>query len=57
MDSLNVVGHTSGSEEYILNDTKKNISSWSDGGSYIVIVLIMLIIYLMCRLKWWGDTK
>nr|AEX96909.1 acetyl-CoA carboxylase beta subunit [Eriospermum cervicorne] len=34
MDSLNAVGHTSGSEEPILNDTKNNIPSWSDSGSY-----------------------
>nr|QXY00185.1 acetyl-CoA carboxylase subunit beta [Nothoscordum bivalve] len=32
MDSLNAVGHTGGSEEPILNDTEKNISSWSDSG-------------------------
>nr|UCS09157.1 acetyl-CoA carboxylase subunit beta [Asparagus aethiopicus] len=34
MDSLNAVGHTSGSEEPILNDTENNIPSWSDSGSY-----------------------
>nr|YP_010120582.1 acetyl-CoA carboxylase subunit beta [Iris laevigata]QRC77111.1 acetyl-CoA carboxylase subunit beta [Iris laevigata] len=36
MGSLNAIGHTSasGSEEPILNDTGKNIPSWSDGGSY-----------------------
>nr|CUS18643.1 acetyl-CoA carboxylase beta subunit [Asparagus officinalis] len=34
MDSLNAVGHTSGSEEPILNDTANNIPSWSDSGSY-----------------------
>nr|YP_010725222.1 acetyl-CoA carboxylase subunit beta [Zephyra violiflora]WDW32435.1 acetyl-CoA carboxylase subunit beta [Zephyra violiflora] len=34
MDSLDGIGHTSGSEEPILKDTEKNISSWSDSGSY-----------------------
>nr|YP_009440852.1 acetyl-CoA carboxylase [Japonolirion osense]AHH24322.1 acetyl-CoA carboxylase [Japonolirion osense]CUS18806.1 acetyl-CoA carboxylase [Japonolirion osense] len=34
MDSLDAIGHTSGSEDPILNDTDKNISSWSDSGSY-----------------------
>nr|YP_010723931.1 acetyl-CoA carboxylase subunit beta [Neomarica candida]WDW30972.1 acetyl-CoA carboxylase subunit beta [Neomarica candida] len=28
--SLNAIGHSSGSEEPILNDTEKNIPSWSD---------------------------
>nr|YP_010729078.1 acetyl-CoA carboxylase subunit beta [Trimezia steyermarkii]WEA82057.1 acetyl-CoA carboxylase subunit beta [Trimezia steyermarkii] len=28
--SLNAIGHTSGSEEPILNDTEKNIPSWND---------------------------
>nr|WKF49915.1 acetyl-CoA carboxylase carboxyltransferase beta [Iris boissieri] len=32
--SLNAIGHTSGSEEPIRNDTGKNIPSWSGGGSY-----------------------
>nr|YP_010993825.1 acetyl-CoA carboxylase beta subunit [Dianella ensifolia]WOZ11270.1 acetyl-CoA carboxylase beta subunit [Dianella ensifolia] len=32
--SLNAIGHTSGSEEPILNDTEKNIPSWSNSGSY-----------------------
>nr|YP_009946139.1 acetyl-CoA carboxylase carboxyltransferase beta subunit [Chamaedorea elegans]YP_010854932.1 acetyl-CoA carboxylase carboxyltransferase beta subunit [Chamaedorea seifrizii]AGE93293.1 acetyl-CoA carboxylase carboxyltransferase beta subunit [Chamaedorea seifrizii]QOE56952.1 acetyl-CoA carboxylase carboxyltransferase beta subunit [Chamaedorea elegans]WGM65601.1 acetyl-CoA carboxylase carboxyltransferase beta subunit [Chamaedorea seifrizii] len=34
MDSLDAIGHTSGSEEPILNDTEKNIPSRSDSGSY-----------------------
>nr|YP_010724276.1 acetyl-CoA carboxylase subunit beta [Moraea spathulata]WDW31403.1 acetyl-CoA carboxylase subunit beta [Moraea spathulata] len=34
MGSLNAIGHTSGNEEPILNDTGKNIPSWSDGESY-----------------------
>nr|WAN75999.1 acetyl-CoA carboxylase beta subunit [Cypripedium henryi] len=34
MDSLDAIGHTSGSEEPILNDAEKNIPSWSDSGSY-----------------------
>nr|AEX96897.1 acetyl-CoA carboxylase beta subunit [Doryanthes palmeri] len=33
MDSLDAIGHTSGSEEPILNDTEKNIPSWSDSGN------------------------
>nr|YP_010178427.1 acetyl-CoA carboxylase carboxyltransferase beta subunit [Phragmipedium kovachii]QUV74456.1 acetyl-CoA carboxylase carboxyltransferase beta subunit [Phragmipedium kovachii]WAN80714.1 acetyl-CoA carboxylase beta subunit [Phragmipedium kovachii] len=34
MDSLDGIGHTSGSEEPILNDAEKKIPSWSDSGSY-----------------------
>nr|YP_010859551.1 acetyl-CoA carboxylase carboxyltransferase beta subunit [Chuniophoenix suoitienensis]WGM65687.1 acetyl-CoA carboxylase carboxyltransferase beta subunit [Chuniophoenix hainanensis]WGM73977.1 acetyl-CoA carboxylase carboxyltransferase beta subunit [Chuniophoenix suoitienensis] len=34
MDSLDAIGHTSGSEEPILNGTEKNIPSRSDCGSY-----------------------
>nr|AKF00180.1 acetyl-CoA carboxylase carboxyltransferase beta subunit [Pelagodoxa henryana] len=34
MDSLDAIGHTSGSEEPILNGTEKNIPSRSDSGSY-----------------------
>nr|YP_010389085.1 acetyl-CoA carboxylase carboxyltransferase beta subunit [Cypripedium debile]UPQ44406.1 acetyl-CoA carboxylase carboxyltransferase beta subunit [Cypripedium debile] len=34
MDSLDAIGHTSGSEEPILNDAEQNIPSWSDSGSY-----------------------
>nr|YP_010860923.1 acetyl-CoA carboxylase carboxyltransferase beta subunit [Lanonia centralis]YP_010861181.1 acetyl-CoA carboxylase carboxyltransferase beta subunit [Licuala robinsoniana]WGM76798.1 acetyl-CoA carboxylase carboxyltransferase beta subunit [Lanonia centralis]WGM77227.1 acetyl-CoA carboxylase carboxyltransferase beta subunit [Licuala robinsoniana] len=34
MDSLDAIGHTSGSEEPILNGTEKNITSRSDSGSY-----------------------
>nr|YP_010725136.1 acetyl-CoA carboxylase subunit beta [Xeronema callistemon]AEX96922.1 acetyl-CoA carboxylase beta subunit [Xeronema callistemon]WDW32349.1 acetyl-CoA carboxylase subunit beta [Xeronema callistemon] len=34
MDSLNAIGHTSGNEEPILNDTEKNIPSWSDSYSF-----------------------
>nr|QJU01962.1 acetyl-CoA carboxylase carboxyltransferase beta subunit [Magnolia cylindrica] len=35
MDSLGCpIGNTSGSEDPILNDTDKNIPSWSDSGSY-----------------------
>nr|YP_009989733.1 acetyl-CoA carboxylase carboxyltransferase beta subunit [Molineria capitulata]QNN00375.1 acetyl-CoA carboxylase carboxyltransferase beta subunit [Molineria capitulata] len=30
MDSLAAIGHTSGNKEPILNDTEKNIPSWSD---------------------------
>nr|WAO27948.1 acetyl-CoA carboxylase beta subunit [Paphiopedilum emersonii] len=34
MDSLDDIGHTSGSKEPILNDAEKRIPSWSDSGSY-----------------------
>nr|AKF00711.1 acetyl-CoA carboxylase carboxyltransferase beta subunit [Satakentia liukiuensis] len=34
MDSLDAIGHTSGSEEPILNSTEKNIPSRSDSDSY-----------------------
>nr|YP_010602139.1 acetyl-CoA carboxylase beta subunit [Mexipedium xerophyticum]WAN76082.1 acetyl-CoA carboxylase beta subunit [Mexipedium xerophyticum] len=34
MDSLDAIGHTSGSEEPILNEAEKKIPSWSDSGSY-----------------------
>nr|YP_010604956.1 acetyl-CoA carboxylase beta subunit [Paphiopedilum vietnamense]WAN79966.1 acetyl-CoA carboxylase beta subunit [Paphiopedilum vietnamense] len=34
MDSLDGIGHTSGSKEPILNDAEKRIPSWSDSGSY-----------------------
>nr|UDP54240.1 acetyl-CoA carboxylase carboxyltransferase beta subunit [Paphiopedilum primulinum] len=34
MDSLDGIGHTSGSNEPILNDSEKRIPSWSDSGSY-----------------------
>nr|YP_009431056.1 acetyl-CoA carboxylase carboxyltransferase beta subunit [Aphyllanthes monspeliensis]AEX96889.1 acetyl-CoA carboxylase beta subunit [Aphyllanthes monspeliensis]ASW26492.1 acetyl-CoA carboxylase carboxyltransferase beta subunit [Aphyllanthes monspeliensis] len=34
MNNLNAVGHTSGSEEPILNDTEKTIPSLNDSGSY-----------------------
>ncbi|YP_003433984.1 acetyl-CoA carboxylase carboxyltransferase beta subunit (chloroplast) [Typha latifolia] len=34
MESLDSIGHTSGSEEPILNDTKKKIPGWSDSVSY-----------------------
>nr|AHI87536.1 acetyl-CoA carboxylase carboxyl transferase beta subunit [Chionographis japonica] len=33
-DSSNAIGHTSGSEEPIINDTGENIPSWSNSGSY-----------------------
>nr|YP_010291546.1 acetyl-CoA carboxylase carboxyltransferase beta subunit [Rapatea paludosa]ULQ67552.1 acetyl-CoA carboxylase carboxyltransferase beta subunit [Rapatea paludosa] len=34
MESLDAIGHTGGSEEPFLNDTEKNIPSWSDSISY-----------------------
>nr|YP_010136342.1 acetyl-CoA carboxylase subunit beta [Musa ingens]QWM96380.1 acetyl-CoA carboxylase subunit beta [Musa ingens]UCC36839.1 acetyl-CoA carboxylase carboxyltransferase beta subunit [Musa ingens] len=34
MDSLDGIGHTSGSEQPILNDTKKKIPSWNHSGNY-----------------------
>nr|YP_009141872.1 acetyl-CoA carboxylase carboxyl transferase beta [Xerophyllum tenax]AIW56426.1 acetyl-CoA carboxylase carboxyl transferase beta [Xerophyllum tenax] len=34
MDSSDAIGHTSGSEEPVKNDTGKNIPSWSNSGSY-----------------------
>nr|YP_009175279.1 acetyl-CoA carboxylase carboxyl transferase subunit beta [Phragmipedium longifolium]AIS67538.1 acetyl-CoA carboxylase carboxyl transferase subunit beta [Phragmipedium longifolium] len=34
MDSLDGIGHISGSEEPILNDAEKKIPSWSDSDSY-----------------------
>jgi acetyl-CoA carboxylase carboxyl transferase subunit beta len=34
MDSLDAMGHTSGSEKPIRNDTGKNIASWTHSGSY-----------------------
>nr|ANP26114.1 acetyl-CoA carboxylase carboxyltransferase beta subunit [Tacca chantrieri] len=33
-DSFEGIGHTNGSEDPILNDTDKNILSWSDSGNY-----------------------
>nr|YP_009130136.1 acetyl-CoA carboxylase carboxyltransferase beta subunit [Carludovica palmata]AJV88605.1 acetyl-CoA carboxylase carboxyltransferase beta subunit [Carludovica palmata] len=34
MDSLDAIGHTSGSEDPIINDREKNIPSWSNSGNY-----------------------
>nr|AKR81209.1 acetyl-CoA carboxylase carboxyltransferase beta subunit [Cyclanthus bipartitus] len=34
MDSLDGIGHTSGSEDPIINDREKNIPSWSNSGNY-----------------------
>nr|YP_009864165.1 acetyl-CoA carboxylase carboxyl transferase beta [Petermannia cirrosa]QKE32160.1 acetyl-CoA carboxylase carboxyl transferase beta [Petermannia cirrosa] len=34
MDSSDAIGHTSGSEESVLNDTGKKIPSWSNSDSY-----------------------
>nr|YP_009093809.1 acetyl-CoA carboxylase beta subunit [Luzuriaga radicans]AIT16001.1 acetyl-CoA carboxylase beta subunit [Luzuriaga radicans] len=34
MDSSDAIGHTSGSDESVLNDTGKNIPNWGNNGSY-----------------------
>ena len=33
MDSLGPIGYTSGNEDPVINDTDKNVPSWSDSGS------------------------